>query len=88
MTELTVLRVFVGPDGRGGNPLGVVLDGAAIPETQRQAVAAAVGFSETVFIDDAATGADGVAQPLAVDEPHALHRAAVDAHRPGHLVQG
>ena len=30
MTELHVLRVFIGPDGRGGNPLGVFLDGAAI----------------------------------------------------------
>ena len=31
MTELHVLRVFVGPDGRGGNPLGVFLDGAGDP---------------------------------------------------------
>ena len=30
MTELHVLRVFVGQDGRGGNPLGVFLDGGAI----------------------------------------------------------
>ena len=29
MTTLHVLRVFIGPDGRGGNPLGVFLDGAA-----------------------------------------------------------
>ena len=31
MTELHVLRVFVGPDGRGGNPLGVFLDGDRDP---------------------------------------------------------
>lgn len=56
MTTLQVLRVFVGPDGRGGNPLGVFLDGAAIPAGRRQAVAAELGFSETVFVDDMATG--------------------------------
>ena len=36
MTTLQVLRVFVGPDGRGGNPLGVFLDGVAIPPERRQ----------------------------------------------------
>ena len=51
-TELTVLRVFVGPDGRGGNPLGVFLDGAAIPRDLRQAVAHELNYSETVFVDD------------------------------------
>ena len=30
MAELHVLRVFIGPDGRGGNALGVFLDGASI----------------------------------------------------------
>lgn len=56
MTELRVLRVFTGPGGRGGNPLGIVLDGSAVPPERRQAVAAALGFSETVFVDDAASG--------------------------------
>jgi predicted PhzF superfamily epimerase YddE/YHI9 len=65
VTELTVLRVFVGPDGRGGNPLGVVLDGAAVPEASRQAVAAEVGFSETVFVDDVAAGAIRIYTPAA-----------------------
>jgi predicted PhzF superfamily epimerase YddE/YHI9 len=51
MPELTVLRVFCGEDGGGGNPLGVVLDGSAIPAGERQAVAAELGFSETVFVD-------------------------------------
>ena len=55
-TILRVLRVFIGPDGRGGNPLGVVLDGAAVPPARRQALAAALGFSETVFVDDAPSG--------------------------------
>lgn len=51
MTALHVLRVFVGPGGRGGNPLGVFLDGPAIEADRRQAVAAELGFSETVFVD-------------------------------------
>jgi predicted PhzF superfamily epimerase YddE/YHI9 len=55
-TELTVLRVFVGPDGRGGNPLGVFLDGGTIPEDRRQAVAKALNYSETVFVDDRELG--------------------------------
>lgn len=63
MTELHVLRVFVGPDGRGGNPLGVFLDGATIPPDRRQAVAADLGFSETVFVDDAAEGAIRIFTP-------------------------
>lgn len=63
-TRLTVLKVFVGPDGRGGNPLGVILDGAAVPaEDRRQALAARLGFSETVFVDDAATGAIRIFTP-------------------------
>lgn len=54
MTPLHVVRVFVGPDGNGGNLLGVFLDGTAIQEERRQAVALELGFSETVFVDDAA----------------------------------
>jgi predicted PhzF superfamily epimerase YddE/YHI9 len=56
MAELYVASVFVGDDGRGGNPLGVVLQGGAVPGGERQAVAAVLGFSETVFVDDPATG--------------------------------
>lgn len=56
MAELHVLRVFCDEQGRHGNPLGVVLDGAAVPERERQAVAATLGFSETVFVDDRSTG--------------------------------
>ena len=63
MTELHVLRVFVGPDGRGGNPLGVFLGDGTVPVDRRQAVAADLGFSETVFVDDAAEGAIRIFTP-------------------------
>jgi predicted PhzF superfamily epimerase YddE/YHI9 len=57
MTELHVIRVFVGADGRGGNPLGVFVDGPAIAPADRQAVARELGFSETVFVDAITDGA-------------------------------
>jgi predicted PhzF superfamily epimerase YddE/YHI9 len=57
MTTLHVLRVFVGPDGGGGNPLGVFLDGATIGAERRQEVTVELGFAETVFVDDAVRGA-------------------------------
>jgi predicted PhzF superfamily epimerase YddE/YHI9 len=93
MTTLHTLRVFLGPDGAGGNPLGVVLDGAAVPPAERQALAAELGFSETVFVDDAATGALRLFTPT-VELPLAGHPlvgtawllahagAAVDTLRP------
>ena len=56
MPKLHVLKVFVGDGGQGGNPLGVFLEGREVPEEERQAVAANLGFSETVFVDDVATG--------------------------------
>ncbi|MFJ9036140.1 PhzF family phenazine biosynthesis protein [Streptomyces sp. NPDC102406] len=52
-----VLHVFCGPDGRHGNQLGVVREGALLPGRQeRQAFAAGLGFSETVFVDDPERG--------------------------------
>lgn len=51
MTELHVLRVFLGPDGDGGNPLGVFRDGPATVPERRLEVAHELGFSETVFVD-------------------------------------
>jgi predicted PhzF superfamily epimerase YddE/YHI9 len=54
--ELHVLRVFVDDRGRYGNPLGVVLDGPSVPQGERQALAAELGYSETVFVDDAERG--------------------------------
>ena len=53
---LHVLRVFVGDGGAGGNPLGVFLHGEEIPEDERQGVAADLGFSETVFVEDPVQG--------------------------------
>lgn len=56
MPKLHILKVFVGENGAGGNPLGVFLDGREVAETERQNVAADLGFSETVFVDDAERG--------------------------------
>ncbi|MFJ4738545.1 PhzF family phenazine biosynthesis protein [Streptomyces sp. NPDC088775] len=54
---IDVLRVFRGPDGRHGNVLGVVRDGRSHPDrASRQALAARLGFSETVFVDDPERG--------------------------------
>jgi predicted PhzF superfamily epimerase YddE/YHI9 len=90
---LHVLRVFTNDEGEWGNPLGVFLDGSAIGKADRQGVAAELGFSETVFVDDVATGELRIFTP-AVELPFAGHPlvgtawllaqqvAAVDALRP------
>jgi len=44
MTTLQVLNVFTARDGSEGNPLGVFLDGGAIAEKWRQAVAVDLNF--------------------------------------------
>ena len=49
-----------------------MLDGAAVPPAARQAVAAELGFSETVFVDDAATGELRIHTPT-VELPLAGH---------------
>lgn len=55
--DVEVLRVFTDEHGEHGNPLGVVLDGASLPDPgDRQELAFELGFSETVFVD----GDDGV----------------------------
>ncbi|MFE0460667.1 PhzF family phenazine biosynthesis protein [Kitasatospora sp. NPDC058965] len=55
--DVLFLRVFCAPDGGGGNVLGVVRDGRAVPAAaDRQALARELGLSETVFIDDAERG--------------------------------
>jgi predicted PhzF superfamily epimerase YddE/YHI9 len=56
MATLHVLRVFTGEGGEWGNPLGVFLDGSEVPAERRQAVAAELGYSETVFVEDRARG--------------------------------
>lgn len=72
MTMLHVLSVFVDDDGAGGNPLGVFLDGAAIPASKRQPIAAKLGFSETVFVDEARTGELAIFTP-STELPFAGH---------------
>lgn len=72
MIAVSVLRVFSDADGRGGNPLGVVLDGGAVPAERRQAVAAELGYSETVFVDDADDGSIRIFTPAA-ELPFAGH---------------
>ena len=67
-----MVRVFVGDDGTWGNPLGVFIDGASVPPAERQAVAADLGFSETVFVDDSERGEIRVYTP-AVEIPFAGH---------------
>jgi predicted PhzF superfamily epimerase YddE/YHI9 len=69
---LHVLRVFVGDDNAGGNLLGVFLDGGQVPPPSRQQVARALGFSETVFVDEASTGELRIFSP-AVELPFAGH---------------
>jgi predicted PhzF superfamily epimerase YddE/YHI9 len=56
MPQLHLLRVFCSEDGSHGNPLAVFMDGAEVPPARRQAVAADLGLSETVFVDDAGRG--------------------------------
>ncbi len=72
MPKLHVLKVFVGEGGPGGNPLGVFVEGSEVPEEDRQAVAADLGFSETVFVEDAAHGELRIFTP-ATELPFAGH---------------
>jgi predicted PhzF superfamily epimerase YddE/YHI9 len=69
---LHVLRVFVNEDGEWGNPLGVVLEGERVPESERQRIAAELGFSETVFVDDRIAGRVRIYTPQ-VELPFAGH---------------
>lgn len=71
-TPLHVLRVFTAPDGSHGNPLGVFLEGEAVPVAHRQRVAADLAFSETVFVDDAERGEYRIFTPAA-ELPFAGH---------------
>lgn len=69
---LTVLRVFTREDGGGGNLLGVYLDGSEVPPGERQARAAELGYSETVFVDHAGRGEVRIFTPE-VELPFAGH---------------
>jgi predicted PhzF superfamily epimerase YddE/YHI9 len=70
--ELHVLRVFVNEDREWGNALGVFVEGSAVAERERQPLAAELGFSETVFVEDAAEGRVHIHTP-AVELPFAGH---------------
>lgn len=70
--ELHVLRVFTDDDGAWGNPLGIFLEGPAVPEADRLRIAAELGFSETVFVDDRRAGRIRIYTP-AVELPFAGH---------------
>lgn len=70
--EVTVLRVFCGEDGSHGNPLGIVLAGSAVAIDDRQAMAARLGYSETVFVDDPREGRIQIFTPE-VEMPFAGH---------------
>ncbi|MFD5472543.1 PhzF family phenazine biosynthesis protein [Streptomyces sp. NPDC127105] len=64
MTDYDVLRVFCGPRGGYGNELGVVRDGSRVPDRDdRQELAAKLGFSETVFVDDPERGVIDIFTP-------------------------
>ncbi len=69
-----VLRVFTDPDGRFGDFLGVYLDTADWSDELCQERARDRGFSETVFIDDVATGRIRIFTP-AMKGPFAGHPA-------------
>ena len=70
--RLDVLRVFVAPDGRGGNPLGVFLDPGSLGDADRQRIATDLGYSETVFVDDRASARLRIFTP-SVELPLAGH---------------
>ena len=53
--DVAVVRVFTDPDGNFGNPLGVV-DAGSVEVSERQRLAAQLGYSETIFVDLPATG--------------------------------
>jgi predicted PhzF superfamily epimerase YddE/YHI9 len=74
VAELHVVRVFVNEDGEWGNPLGVFLDGAEVSAEARQRVAAELGFSETVFVEDRQSGRLRIHTPT-VELPFAGHPA-------------
>lgn len=88
MTELHVLRVFADEAGGHGNPLGVFVDATAIAIPDRQRVAADLGYSETVFVEDAGSGRMRIFTP-ASELPFAGHPVVGTAwllRREGHPV--
>lgn len=56
MALLHVVRVFTDETGKYGNPLGVFVEEDGIDSFQQQRIATALGFSETVFVENARDG--------------------------------
>ncbi|GAB3455833.1 PhzF family phenazine biosynthesis protein [Streptomonospora sediminis] len=71
-TTLHVATVFLGDGDTGGNELGVFLGAPGLPGGDRQRIAADLGFAETVFVEDPATGRLHIHTP-AVELPLAGH---------------
>ena len=69
--RVEVLRVFTDEEGRYGNLLGIV-QGSDVAVADRQRAAVAIGFSETVFVDDAEEGRIQIFTP-AMELPFAGH---------------
>jgi predicted PhzF superfamily epimerase YddE/YHI9 len=64
VNDIDLLSVFCGADGRHGNTLGVVREGRNYPDqASRQALAARLGHSETVFVDDPERGVVDIYTP-------------------------
>jgi predicted PhzF superfamily epimerase YddE/YHI9 len=73
MVAVDVVRVFTDTEGRFGNELGIVA-AADVPEAQRQTLAAELGFSETIFVDETQEGrARAQIYTPAVELPFAGH---------------
>lgn len=70
--EAVVVRVFVGEEGGGGNPLAVLRDARSLRPAARQEAARRLGYSETVFIDDEREGRLTINTPT-TDLPFAGH---------------
>ncbi|MCE5290363.1 MAG: PhzF family phenazine biosynthesis protein [Nocardiaceae bacterium] len=70
--EVTVVRVFTAAHGKHGNELGIVA-GEGFEPIQRQALAAALGFSETIFYVDIGDAAVARIHTPTVELPFAGH---------------
>ncbi len=73
--EVSVVRVFTDENGKHGNPLGIV-DASTVAESDRQAVAKELDYSETIFIDVPDYGASRARVQIftpAVELPFAGH---------------
>ena len=84
MHDVTFLRVFTDARSANGNQLGVIVEGAAVAADDRQAIAAELGFSETVFVDDPIEGRIKIFTP-ARELPFAGHPAVGTAWLLRHL---